>query len=315
VPQERRIGLEAGVRRFQAQIIADWERLRPAGGVDGDQLRQVAEQVRLRWARGGPAMKRTTDLALPARGLRLRIHEPVTTSPLPVLIYLHGGGWTFFSIDTHDRLMREYAARAEVAVVGVDYSLAPEAVFPEPVEEVADVVRWLRALQSPLCLDSSLLAIGGDSCGANLAVAASLLLRDSGEPVPDALLLNYGAFDTELRDSHDRFGGPEFILTSEEMAGLWRNYLADADPDDPLARPLLADLRGLPPTLLCVGECDILADENSEMADRLEAAGVPVEHRVYEGAIHGFLEAVSVSPLADRALAESSQWLSRQLRR
>ena len=99
------------------------------------------------------------------------------------------------------------------------------------------------------------------------------------------------------------------------MTDFWVNYLPSEAASDPLARPLLADLRGLPSTFLCIAECDILADENREMADALAKAGVPVTARIYQGAAHSFLEAVSISPLADRALSEASDWLSETLRK
>ena len=219
-----------------------------------------------------------------------------------------------FSLDTHDRLMREYAARAQVTVVGVDYSLAPEAKFPRPVEEIVSVARWVRSEGASAGLNPANIAIGGDSAGGNLAVATNLALIAAGQQPLDAQLLNYGAFDPDPRPSHDHFGGPDYNLTSEEMTDFWVNYLPPDAASDPLARPLLGDLSGLPPTFLCIAECDILADENWEMAEALEQAGVAVTARSYEGAAHSFLEAVSISPLADRALTEASDWLSQVLR-
>jgi acetyl esterase len=244
----------------------------------------------------------------------IRIHRPVADPELPVLVYAHGGGWMIFSLDTHDRLMREYAARAGITVIGVDYSLAPEATFPVPVDEIVSVVRWLRTEGARHDLRPSRVAIGGDSAGANLAIASNLALLAAGESRLDAQLLNYGAFDPDRRRSHDRFGGPDYNLTSEEMADFWTNYLPSDQSANPLARPLLADLTGLPPTYLCIAECDILADENSEMARALEKARVPVTARSYAGATHSFLEAVSISPLADQALADGSSWLAEQLK-
>lgn len=220
-----------------------------------------------------------------------------------------------FSLDTHDRIMREYAARAGVTVVGVDYSLAPEFTFPVPVQEIFDVVHWIRSEGPAEGLNSSRIAIGGDSAGANLSIATNLALLAAGEPVLDAQLLNYGAFDPEPRGSYASFDGPDYNLTVPEMADFWANYLPSNQANNPLARPLLADHKGLPPTFLCIAECDILSDENWEMAKALEGAGVEVMAKGYAGATHSFLEAVSISPLADRALEEASDWLSGELRR
>ncbi len=223
---------------------------------------------------------------------------------------MHGGGWTIFSLDTHDRLMREYAARASIAVIGIDYSLSPEAKFPRALEEIADVISWIRSEGEQFGLDPGCLATGGDSAGANLALAANLALRDSGRDVVAGMLLNYGAYDMTDRPSHARYDGDNFMLTVAEMADFWSDYLRNsADEANPLARPLLGDLRGLPRAFMCIAECDILADENREMARRLRDSGVPVTERIYKGATHSFLEAMSISRLASNALDDAADWL------
>jgi acetyl esterase len=281
--------------------------------------RKVCELVRAPWRQGGPAMASTRELAIPTqRGpVRLRIYDPqATASPKPALIYLHGGGWTLFSIDTHDRVMREYAHRAGVVVVGVDYALAPEAPFPAALEQVVEVVRWLARGGGGPGIDSRKIAIGGDSAGGNLSVCSALVLRQAGEgELLKALLLIYGGFDNEPSPEADRrFGGPGYMLTPEERVIFWRNYVPDpAEMQNPLARPILADLRGLPPAMLVVGECDILIDHNRRMAECFEAAGVPVRLNVYAGATHSFIEAMSIADVARRALQDSSDWLKHTL--
>lgn len=304
--------LDPTVREFQARVAADYARHTTGDPKDVVERRRVAELVRAPWAEGGPQMAETVDMRVGPQQVPIRIHRPNSETDAPVFIYAHGGGWMLFSVDSHDRLMREYAARAGVTVVGVDYSLAPEAKFPTPVEEIVSVVRWLR---SDTGFSATKIGIGGDSAGANLAVATNLALREAGDAVLEAQLLNYGAFDPDRRDSYNSYDGDRYNLTSEEMADFWANYLPSDQSGNPLARPLLADLKGLPPTFLCIAECDILADENDEMARALEAAGVEVAAHRYAGATHSFLEAVSISPLADRALAEASAWLSDVLRR
>jgi acetyl esterase len=313
--QDQLDDLEPGVREFQRQVAADYERLSDGGTPDIHERRRVAELVRQPWTKGGPEMADVRDLRVGDRQVPVRVYRPTNDPRLPALIYIHGGGWMLFSVDTHDRLMREYAARARINVIGVDYSLAPETRFPRPVLEAVEVVHWIRSEAEPGLLAPARLAIGGDSAGANLAVATNLALRDAGEPVLDAVLLNYGAFDCERRPSHDRYGGPSYTLTPDEMAEFWQAYVPAEARSNPLARPLLADLTGLPPTFLCVAECDILADENREMARRLQAAGVPTTVGSYPGATHSFLEAVSVSPLAERAIDDAANWLSKVLAR
>jgi acetyl esterase len=306
--------LDPDVRTFLARTSADYARLSQGDDLDLARRRAVAERVREPWTSGGPTMATTETLIVGPFDTRVRIHRPTDAGPLPVLVYLHGGGWTLFSIDTHDRLMREYAARSGCAVVGVDYSLSPEVRFPIALDEAEMVCAWLGEHGAAHGLDAGRLALGGDSAGANLALSTALRLRDAGTGAA-ALLLNYGAFDTVQRASHARFDGDGFMLTGPEMAAFWENYLGPdgAARDHPHARPMLADLRGLPPAFLCIAECDILADENRIMADRLRDAGVDVAATVYSGATHSFLEAVEISALADRALGEAARWLRERL--
>lgn len=277
------------------------------------QQRRWAEEARTPWRLGGPAMLETRNLELPTRHgpVRTRVHRPGRGS-LPGLVYLHGGGWTLFSIDTHDRVMREYASRAGCCVIGVDYALSPERKFPVALEQVADVVSQLAAGDGELGIDAGRIAIGGDSAGANLSVATCLLLRDQAPELPVcAMLLNYGAFVSQCSDDAcRRFGGPEYMLGCEEMIRYWRNYMrSDEDAQNPLVCPLLASLDGLPPAFLAIAECDVLAEQNLEMARRLGAAGVPVRRVVYPGASHSFIEAMSIAAVSDRALGEASGWL------
>lgn len=306
--------LDPDIRRFHQAINSGYAAYPPHPGQTLADRRQVAERVRAPWTQGGPVMARTREMRL--GGVRVRIHEPVTGGDLPVMLYIHGGGWMLFSLDTHDRVMREYAARAGVAVVGVDYSLSPEAKFPTPLDEIVAVVDAIRAGDAGAGLDPSRIAIGGDSAGANMSMAANLLLKKQGKPVLDAMILNYGAFDPAVTASHERYGSDGYMLNSAEMVVFWDAYLRGAeDYGNPLAVPLRADLSGMPPAFLCIAACDILVDGNLAMAASLRAAGVPVNASLYDGASHSFLEAVSISALADRAFTEASAWLSRHLRR
>lgn len=310
--------LDPGVQQFINSVTAVMSECRTEELRSIPEMRRMAEKARARWARGGPAMYSSGDGSCTTRHgeVRLRIHRPAK-GRLPVLVYVHGGGWVMFSVDTHDRLMREYAARTGCAVVGVDYSYAPEARFPIALEQVIDVVRWLRKEGGvSLNVDSAHLAIGGDSAGANLTVGACLQLRDSGEKEwLRAMVLNYGAFSTEISPRACReYGGDSFMLTCPEMGGFWKNYLrSEGDALDPLACPLLARLDGLPPAFLAIAECDVLAEQNLKMANRLREAGVEVEARVYARASHSFLEAVSISEVSNRAFDETTDWLRSRL--
>lgn len=302
------------IRDWLSQMFAASAALGSRPGIGVVELRAIAEQQREPWRSGGPRMHASEELHVGPNSLRVRIHRPVGDAVLPVLVYLHGGGWSLFSIDTHDRLMREYAARAGVAVLGLDYRLAPEHPFPAAIEDVAELLDWLDTEGAAHGLDPARHALGGDSAGANLALCATLERRAAGKQLPCAMLLNYGAFDRADRPSYQRYGdGDRYMLTAPEMADFWATYLGDAPVEDPRALPFLADLSGLAPAWLCIAQCDVLLDENLEMARRLGEAGNPVESRVYEGATHSFLEAVAASSLADRAIDEASDWLAARL--
>lgn len=276
--------------------------------------RRMAETVRQPWRSGGPVMAETRDMIV--NGLRARLYLPVEAArnrPLPAMLYLHGGGWVLFSIDTHDRLMREYAARAGMAVLGIDYSLSPEAKFPVAVNEAVAALAWLDSNAATLGLDRTRLFVGGDSAGANLAVSACLIRRDAGQRALAGMLLNYGAFDPRPTASYGLYAGDDHTLNGEEMAEFWSAYTdSPAQLSDPLVAPLRAQLHDLPPAFLAIAERDILADSNHAFAARLRQAGGEVEAVSYAGATHSFLEAVSIAPLAARALDDQAAWIRRQ---
>ncbi len=284
-----------------------------------DEARLINDALGLRLARGGAVMAESGDRWLPIRGRRLlcRYHRPaVAPGPLPVLVYLHGGGWVWGSVDTHDRVMREYAAGAGCAVLGVDYALSPEAVFPQALEECAAVVRWLARHGAEWGLDPARIALGGDSAGANLALGAALLLRET-EPALRlrALPLHYGVFDADTDSASYREFAEGYFLTREKMRFYWASYAPrPADRLNPLAAPLRGDLRGLPPVLLHVAELDVLAAENHAMAARLREAGVAVEFEVFPGTAHGFLRALEQVGAARRSLGQAAAWLGRAMR-
>ena len=296
------------IRRFVDAINAAYAEHGAPAGASMAVRRQIAEQVRKPWREGGPIMVESHEMDM--GGVRLRLHRPVADEKLPVLLYIHGGGWMLFSIDTHDRLMREYAARAGIAVLGIDYSLSPESKFPVALEECAAALDWVAAQADALNLDAGRVLIGGDSAGANLSVAACLLQRRRGRPLPAAMLLNYGAFAPERTPSYARFGAGDYSLEADEMDAFWAAYIDGPEQlADPLVAPLHADLADLPPAFLAIAECDILADCNHAFTRKLEEAGVPTRAVTYAGATHSFLEAVSIAPLAARALDEQAAWI------
>ncbi len=309
--------LDPQIRLFVTQMSAAWREHPPLNRVSLPEARRIADKVRARFACGGPQMTLTTErLVAWERGtVRIRLYEPLAGSARPAFLYLHGGGWTLFSLDTHDRIMREYAARTGAVVIGVDYSLSPEARFPRAIDETIAVIDWLQRDGPAQGIDPQRLSLGGDSAGAAMTVSACLKLRDRNDSVAlKAMVLNYGCFDAACAaDSFERYGQGGYLWDPGEMQAFWRNYLGDADPCDPLAAPLHAQVHGLPPTFLAIPECDVMQDENVAMGNKLRAAGVPAQSVIYPGATHSFLEAVSIARIADRAFDETARWLKDML--
>jgi acetyl esterase len=312
--------LDPEIATFVKTMARAWAAYPPFMTMPLEEARAVAEAVRAPWRAGGPTMAGAREHMAPTStgAVRVRVYDPGVRAPAPVLIYLHGGGFTLFSLDTHDRLMREYAAAGGFLVAGVDYPLSPEARYPRALDQIVEIVDWLAGPGAAgVGADPARIAIGGDSAGANLSVAAALRLRDRGNAEAlRGLLLNYGAFGAPCSDASEAaFGGPEAVLNRAEVDYYLTNYLgaADAFANDAYARPWIADLTGLPPAFLVIPDRDVLAEQSRDMAERLAKAGVDVQAREYAGATHSFLEAMSISTLARQAIADGAAWVKAKL--
>lgn len=311
--------IDPDIRRFLETMKEDWRRFPPFETLSLAEARAASEAVRSRWTTGGPVMADTRERMVETGvgAMRVRVYWPEGVGPsAPAMVYIHGGGFVLFSLDTHDRLMREYAQRGGFVVIGVDYPLAPEAKYPVALDRITAFLLWLAENGAELGIDPNRLAVAGDSAGGNLAVAASMHLRDTGRPdIVKAILSNYGGFSGRFSDEAEaRHGGPGAILNREEAEGFWRHYLnSPADLDDPYACPILGDPTGLPPTLLIVPELDLVAEHSLEIHERFLTAGVDVRCEVYKGATHSFLEAVSISALASDALQAGAEFMREHL--
>jgi acetyl esterase len=244
---------------------------------------------------GGPQMIEVRDLHIPGRrgNVRGRLYVPRTATAAPAgLLYLHGGGFVVGSITTHDRLARELAERLDARVLSLEYALAPEHPYPQGLDDCIDAARWLAAHAPRLGIDPAKLLIGGDSAGANLSAATLLRLRDeSSAPLFRAAILLYGGFAAQETDSMRAWGNRELILSRKLMKWFMSAYLAGGvSQPGPYVAPLLADLRGFPPTILIVGTLDPLLSESQLFAAALQKAAVPTELHVYEDGIHAFLQ-------------------------
>jgi acetyl esterase len=279
-----------------------------------DPQRVVNDAISMARAARGPEMAETTDRWVAARGRRIfcRVHRPRTDRPLPVLVYFHGGGWVWSSVDTHDSAARHLAAGGDVATVSVDYALSPEAKFPQALEECAAVVRTLAHEGAAWGLDPARIFLGGDSAGGNLALATALLLRDTGGPKLAGLVLGYPVCDSRFDTASYQEFGTGHVLTREKMQFYWSVYVPhEADRSHPLAAPLRADLTGLPPVLVLLAELDVLRSEGEALAAKLREAAVPVEMEIYPGVLHGFLRATDSVQKSRDAMAKAGAWLRR----
>ena len=227
----------------------------------------------------------------PAGALPVRVYRPSASHPLPVVVYLHGGGWVLGSIRAADSPCRALANLGQCVVVSVDYRRAPETKFPGPLDDCVAAIRWV-AQNAASIGGSDRLVLLGDSAGGNLVAAASALLEDDAEVTVSAQILLYPtlapASTTDFASYRDFADGP--LMTRRELDWFWGHYLRDSkDESNPLAAPLCAvDLRGLPDTTVVVAELDPLHDEGVAYAERAEAAGVPVRLIEVAGAAHGF---------------------------
>lgn len=264
------------------------------------------------WAEGGPEMHSSTDRWVAARGRKIfcRHHRPTDAATLPLLVWFHGGGWVWASVETHDRLVRELAAGAGMAAVNVDYALSPEARFPQAVLEGAAVVRAIAEEAAAWGIDPTRIVLGGDSAGGNLALAVALALRAEGGPALAGLHLAYPVLDTDFDTPSYLEFATGFGLTRAGMQTYWSLYLREpTDRLNPLAAPLRAEMAGLPPTLIQLAELDVLRSEGERLGAKMTAAGVAVETRHYAGMLHGFLRLTSAVGTARRAVDEASGWL------
>jgi acetyl esterase/lipase len=249
----------------------------------------------------------------PGGPLHVRLYWPTRDAQLPVLVFMHGGGWVVCDVGTHDALCRALSNAVGCIVVSVDYRRAPEQRFPAAVEDADAGVQWAAANAAALGGDASRLAVGGDSAGGTLAAVVSLRARLRGDtPAIAAQLLIYPPTDYPLSTQSHRDNGEGYILTTADMEWYWNQYCPDvAQRQDPMASPLRAnDLRGLPPAVVVTAEFDPLRDEGEAYTQRLAEAGVPVDARRFDGMLHGFVSAVGVIDGATEAM----EWMATRMR-
>lgn len=230
----------------------------------------------------------------------------------PVVLYFHGGGYQMGSIRSHRDLMIRLSEAAGCRVVGVDYRLAPEHKFPAAVEDAA--AAYAALLEEPTAPPPGRIALAGDSAGAGLAVAAMLEARAAGLPLPGAAVLLSPWLDMEATGAtYDSRAAVDPMTQRDKIRMMARAYLGKAgDPRDPRASPIHADLAGLPPVLIHVGDHETVLDDSRRFAETARAAGCDVELAVWDRMIHHF-QVFPELPETRRSLAGIADFLARRL--
>ena len=305
------------------ELVAAGQLLQSRGLVAPDRTQASLSKVRAAVDRigaflgeGSVPLRRERDLTLPGPHGQVpcRLYLPDDAEKPPLIVYAHGGGFMQGSLPSWDAMLRELVRQSGVAALSVDYKLSPEHRFPVAFEEMLAMLRLAAREGSEFGIDPTRLAAGGDSAGANLALAAAIAARDAGERALRFQLLIYGCFSTDTESASWQRFGQGAGLSQTQMRWIWETYLERPEQQkDWRAAPMLADLAGLPPAHLIVGNLDPLLDDSHQLAARLQEAGVTFELKVYEGLNHGFIRYGRLIAAARRAVGDCAAALRRAL--
>ena len=296
------------------ELTAAGQLLQSKGLVSPDRTKASIAEVRAATDRigaflgeGSVPLTRERDLSLPGPHGQVpcRLYLPDDVEQPPLLVYAHGGGFMQGSIPSWDHFLRDLVRQSSVAALSVGYQLSPEVKFPVAFDEIVAMSRLAAREGAGFGIDPSRLALGGDSAGANLALAAALALRDAGETALRFQLLIYGCFSTDCDSpSWQRFGQGAG-LSQTQMKWIWETYLERPDQrSDWRAAPMLGDLKAVAPAHLIVGSLDPLLDDSNKLAAKLKAAGVPCNLTVYQGINHGFIRYARLIGIARKAITD-----------
>lgn len=247
-----------------------------------------------------PSIHHIDDRTIPGPSgeIPIRIYRPSDESGLPVLMWFHGGGWVLGNLDWAELNCRKFANEAKCVVVSVDYRLAPETPFPGAIEDCYAATTWVAESGQELNIDTTKIAVAGDSAGGNLAACVAYRSRNSGPALVFQLLI-YPVVDADFNRPSYIDNAEGYFLTQAYMQWFWDCYVPKmADRKNPLVAPIHAsDLSGLPAAHIITAEFDPLRDEGEAYGEALKAAGVKVEIHRYNGMIHGFYNLLTPEPI------------------
>ena len=279
------------------EVVAKQNELAEGAYVTGqslEEMRQAYRAERAFWNEGGPSVAVCVDQEVPTRygAVRVRHYRPGEQGPLPLIVFVHGGGWVIGDVDTHDRITRTLCHLTGAAVVSIDYTLAPDARFPQQIHECRDVVAHIREQAEEWGIAPEDISFAGDSAGANMAAATMLMMRDEGVLTQTrTMLLFYGVYGLKDSMSMRLLGGAWDGLTEADYAYYLDQYFAEpANADDPYFNVLGSDFStGIPPCYIVAAGLDPLRDDSRTLVEILGLCSVPHLYNEVEGVIHGFL--------------------------
>jgi acetyl esterase len=264
----------------------------------------------------GPEVGAVTEETVPAAdgAIPVRVYAPAGASRA-LIVYYHGGGWVIGSLDEFDALARQLTDRTGATVVSVDYRLAPEHRYPVAAEDAWAALQWADARRGELAGPDVPLIVAGDSAGGNLAAIVAQRAKAENGPAVSLQVLVYPVTDADLDNASYSDPANQLMLTRDGMIWFWDHYAPDpAARENADASPLqAADLSGLPPAVVLTAEHDVLRDEGEAYAEKLRAAGVPVQHQRFAGQMHGFFMMVNVLPGAAAGMDYVSDQIERHL--
>lgn len=269
----------------------------------------------------GMEVASVNDVSIPCRDgseITARLYTPILGAPLegvssPALLYFHGGGYCVGGLDSHDSLCRALAALTPCSVLNVGYRLAPEHPFPTAVHDSQDAYQWLLSNGPAYGVDPQRIAVAGDSAGGTLATGLTIAAREIGWPQPVLQALLYPCTSAwQETDSHRRLA-QGYLLEAPTLQWMFDNYLPnEKDRKDWRFAPLEApDLTGLPPAFIALAEYDPLVDEGVAYANKLKAASVPTQLKIYQGMTHDFARLTNIVSAANKVREDIAEVLAK----